>query len=65
MNKLRIGVLDTGVINRDFHLVTLHHHPQAVDVAGEAWAAPCDKAGVARHATGTASPASRLEQSIR
>jgi len=33
MNKLRIGILGTGVINRDFHLVTLRNHPQAEVVA--------------------------------
>src|SRR6185503_8512246 len=33
MNKLRIGVLGTGIINRDFHLLTLRNHPQAEVVA--------------------------------
>lgn len=33
MNKVRIGVLGTGIIIRDFHLVTLQDHPQAEVVA--------------------------------
>jgi predicted dehydrogenase len=33
MNKLRLGVLGTGVIIRDFHLLTLKDHPQAEVVA--------------------------------
>jgi predicted dehydrogenase len=33
MDKLRIAVLGTGIIIRDFHLVTLHQHPQAQVVA--------------------------------
>jgi predicted dehydrogenase len=35
MNKLRIGVLGTGIINRDYHLLTLQNHPLAeVTAAG-------------------------------
>ena len=33
MNKVRIGVLGTGIIMRDFHLLTLRNHPQAEVVA--------------------------------
>ncbi len=33
MDKVRIGVLGTGVIFRDFHLLTLQNHPQAEIVA--------------------------------
>jgi predicted dehydrogenase len=33
MNKLRIGVLGSGIINRDFHLPVLRNHPQAQVVA--------------------------------
>lgn len=33
MSKLRIGILGTGVINRDFHLPVLRNHPQAEVVA--------------------------------
>lgn len=33
MNKLRMGVLGTGIIIRDFHWVTLHNHPQTQVVA--------------------------------
>ncbi len=33
MDKLRIGILGTGVIMRDFHLVTLRDHPRAEVVA--------------------------------
>jgi len=29
MDKLRIGVLGTGIIMRDFHLLTLRNHPKA------------------------------------
>lgn len=33
MSKLRIGVLGTGIIIRDFHMLTLRDHPQAEVVA--------------------------------
>lgn len=33
MDKVRIGVLGTGIIIRDFHLVTLQNHPQAEVIA--------------------------------
>jgi predicted dehydrogenase len=33
MDKVRIGVLGTGVIIRDFHLATLHNNPKAEVVA--------------------------------
>ena len=33
MNRVRIGVLGTGIIMRDFHLLTLRNHPKAEVVA--------------------------------
>jgi predicted dehydrogenase len=33
MDKVRVGVLGTGIIIRDFHMVTLQNHPRATVVA--------------------------------
>ena len=33
MEKIRIGLLGTGIIIRDYHILTLQNHPQAEVVA--------------------------------
>jgi predicted dehydrogenase len=37
MDRVQIGVLGTGVIIRDFHMVTLQNHPKAEVVAAGNW----------------------------